>query len=189
MGKTWWARAAGGLILGLLFLTLSRAALLERRRAVEEPLIDAQEAMPLGIASRGSRAKRGSRNRLQQPPKIDAQGRPAVLDPRDAQVALSLEDERSHHRAGRRGYRGQRHRDPGGSWWSQGYRPAAVGGLLALGGIFGGLCWAGELGCGHSHGGGSSPPGPPGPPGPPRPPRPPFIPTPHPPQPPVSPFH
>jgi hypothetical protein len=70
------------------------------------------------------------------------------------------------------------------------YVPAAAAGLAALGGIFGGLCWAGELGCGSSHGGAapSPPPVPPNPPRPPRPPRPPFvIPTPQ-PQPPVSPF-
>jgi hypothetical protein len=30
------------------------------------------------------------------------------------------------------------------------YQPAAIGGLLALGGIFGGLCAAGDLGCGSS---------------------------------------
>jgi hypothetical protein len=69
-----------------------------------------------------------------------------------------------------------------------GYSPASIG-LLALGGIFGNLCAAGELGCGPSgDGGGSPPPGPPGPPGPP------FVrptarpPVPHPTPPAVSPF-
>jgi hypothetical protein len=68
-----------------------------------------------------------------------------------------------------------------------GYGPA-IGGVLALGGIFGGLCAAGELGCGGEEGAPPPPVVPPGPP--PRPPRPPGpiarpIPTP----PAVSPFH
>jgi len=70
-----------------------------------------------------------------------------------------------------------------------GYAPAAAGGLLALGGIFGGLCAAGELGCGSSNGASASPPVQPTPPGPPGPPHPPGPPPPNPPSPPVSPFH
>ncbi len=60
----------------------------------------------------------------------------------------------------------------GGYYW-----PASIG-LIALGGIFGNLCAAGEFGCGPSHHGGGPSPGPPGPPGPP-----PFRPTPRPPVP------
>jgi hypothetical protein len=69
------------------------------------------------------------------------------------------------------------------------YWPASIG-LLALGGIFGNLCAAGELGCGPSDGGGGGvlPPSPPGPPGPPfvRPTPRPLGPQPTPPA--VSPF-
>jgi hypothetical protein len=183
--RTWWVRSAFGLIFGLLFLTLSRAALVQNQ-AIEEPVLDQYEAVSLGKAPQ---TRTGHGAVPQRPPKIDPRPQTSDAGPRSAQVALRPQT-KGHIVSPVAADTGANERQGNGSSFLQGYRPYAVGGLLALGGIFGGLCWAGELGCGHSNGGGSppEPPGPPGPPGPPHPPGPPFIPTlaPH---PPVSPFH
>ena len=189
MGKTWWVRSGLGLIFGLLFLTLSRAALVENT-AVEEPVLDQHEAVPFGEAPQRLTGKDALAPSPRPLPKIAPRSRTGDAGAPNPQVALRPKTNGHIIAPVAADTEATDHRDRGGYWWSQSYRPAAVGGLLALGGIFGGLCAAGELGCGNSHGNGQ-PPGPPNPPGPPHPPNPPhpLVPPGPPPHPPVSPFH
>jgi hypothetical protein len=184
--RTWWVRSAFGLIFGLLFLTLSRAALVENQ-AIDEPVLDQREAAPLGEAPQTRTGHGALAQSPQRPPKIDPRAQTSDAGPRSAQVALRPQSN-GHIISPAAADTGSNEHQGNGSSFLQGYRPYAVGGLLALGGVFGGLCGAGELGCGNSHGNGP-PPGPPNPPGPPpHPPHPPVPPGP-PPHPPVSPFH
>jgi hypothetical protein len=185
--KTWWMRSVFGLVFGLLFLTLSRAALVENV-AVEEPVLDQHDAVQLGKAPQRFTGKDALTQSPQRLPEIDPRSRTSDVGQPNAQMALRSKTNGHIIAPVAADTEANDHRERGGYWWSQGYRPAAVGGLLALGGIFGGLCGAGELGCGNSHENGP-PPGPPNPPGPPpHPPHPPVPPGP-PPHPPVSPFH
>ncbi len=184
----WTARAGLGLIAALLFLGSPRAALAEDV-VVAEAVADDQGAGSLCIASSNisydELAQLISRH-------LTIDGQVTSVDVTSGNAKVGFHSTPAQHVSGR---------FPADVVTANAlhqcavpvlgaYVPAAAGGLVALGSIFGGLCWAGELGCGSSNGGGGpTPPGPPGPPRPPRPPRPPFvIPTPHPQPPPVSPF-
>jgi hypothetical protein len=112
--------------------------------AVEEPVLDYQEAVPLGNAS-GTVAGQGVlAHSPRQPPKVDLRHRTTDPGPSSNQVALRSMTNGHIISPVAADTEANDHRERAGYWWSQGYPPAAAGGLLALGGIFGGLCWAGS---------------------------------------------
>ncbi len=178
--------AFAGLVAGSLFLASASAARAEDV-AVAEAVTDQEGAGSLCITADNVASRDELVDLINRQVKIEGQVRSVEVRGKDAKVAYHAEP--GQHVVAR---------VPANVAQANGlhqcaapllggYGAPAIGGLFALGGIFGGLCAAGDLGCGGSSGGVAPtpvvPPGPP-PPRPPLPPPPGTLPT----QPAVSPF-